>query len=42
MPILIGAIAVVLSIVSFSYWQTIDAYPDGGGSYTVAKENLGV
>src|SRR5208282_2784017 len=25
----------------FSYRQTIAAYPNGGGSYTVAKENLG-
>ncbi len=32
----------VLLIVYFSYRQTIAAYPNGGGSYTVAKENLGV
>src|SRR5215470_37365 len=31
----------VLLIVYFSYRQTIAAYPLGGGSYTVAKENLG-
>jgi amino acid transporter len=31
----------VLLIVYFSYRQTIGAYPNGGGSYTVAKENLG-
>src|SRR4051812_1888837 len=31
----------VLVIVYFSYRQTIAAYPLGGGSYTVAKENLG-
>jgi len=31
----------VLLIVYFSYRQTIAAYPNGGGSYTVAKENLG-
>lgn len=31
----------VLLIVYFSYRQTIAAYPHGGGSYTVAKENLG-
>src|SRR6266540_1945364 len=31
----------VLVIVYFSYRQTIAAYPMGGGSYTVAKENLG-
>jgi amino acid transporter len=27
--------------VYFSYMQTIAAHPGGGGSYTVAKENLG-
>jgi amino acid transporter len=31
----------VLLVVYFSYRQTIAAYPNGGGSYTVAKENLG-
>jgi amino acid transporter len=31
----------LLLIVYFSYRQTIAAYPLGGGSYTVAKENLG-
>jgi amino acid transporter len=31
----------LLVIVYFSYRQTIAAYPNGGGSYTVAKENLG-
>jgi amino acid transporter len=31
----------LLAIVYFSYCQTIDAYPSGGGSYTVASENLG-
>ena len=36
------AIVILLGIVFFSYWQTIGAYPTGGGSYTVAKENLGV
>src|SRR5262249_7872001 len=30
-----------LGVVYFSYRQTIAAYPHGGGSYTVAKENLG-
>src|SRR5215510_12135700 len=34
-------IIVLLFIVYFSYRQTIAAYPLGGGSYTVAKENLG-
>jgi amino acid transporter len=35
------AIIGLLAIVYFSYRQTIDAYPNGGGSYTVASENLG-
>ncbi|MGO9640704.1 MAG: APC family permease [Candidatus Acidiferrales bacterium] len=35
------AIIVLLAIVYFSYRQTIAAYPGGGGSYTVATENLG-
>src|SRR5271166_3713986 len=35
------AIIGLLIIVYFSYRQTIAAYPNGGGSYTVAKENLG-
>ena len=36
-----GVILLLLAIVYFSYRQTIDAYPNGGGSYTVASENLG-
>ena len=35
------AIALLLVIVAVSYRQTIFAYPHGGGSYTVARENLG-
>src|ERR1700736_2083351 len=38
---IIAAILVLLTIVYFSYRQTIAAYPGGGGSYTVATENLG-
>ncbi len=34
-------IVVLLAIVQASYRQTIAAYPDGGGSYTVATRNLG-
>jgi hypothetical protein len=34
-------IIIILLVVYFSYRQTITAYPHGGGSYTVAKENLG-
>src|SRR3979490_1138152 len=36
-----GAIITLLVIVYFSYRQTIAAYPSGGGSYTVARFNLG-
>lgn len=35
------AIAGVLVIAALSYYQTIQAYPSGGGSYVVARENLG-
>ncbi|MBX6341121.1 MAG: APC family permease [Thermomicrobiaceae bacterium] len=35
------AIAALLAIVAFSYRQTIHAYPQGGGSYIVTKDNLG-
>src|SRR5579862_7973657 len=37
-----SAIITLLVIVYFSYRQTIAAYPSGGGSYTVARFNLGV
>ncbi len=37
-----GAIVALLAIVVLSYWQTIFAYPSGGGSYIVSKSNLGV
>jgi amino acid transporter len=36
-----AAIVGLLIIVYFSYRQTIDAYPQGGGSYTVASRNIG-
>lgn len=36
-----AAIAVLLWMVALSYRQTIFAYPNGGGSYTVTKDNLG-
>jgi amino acid transporter len=39
-PISASVIALLI-IVYFSYRQTIAAYPGGGGSYTVASENLG-
>ena len=40
LPITIG-ICVVLAIVVLSYRQVIRAYPNGGGSYIVANDNLG-
>lgn len=36
-----GFIVALLVLVALSYRQTIFAYPHGGGSYTVARENLG-
>src|SRR5437764_11821944 len=39
-PITIAIVAVLFA-VALSYLQTIAAYPAGGGSFTVAKENLG-
>ncbi|MGH9278909.1 MAG: APC family permease [Acidimicrobiales bacterium] len=35
------AVAVLLAVVVTSYRQTIFAYPNGGGSYVVSRENLG-
>ena len=34
-------VVVLLAIVAFSHRQTIFAYPSGGGSYVVSRENLG-
>lgn len=39
-PIAIG-IAILLVIVAISYYQTIHAYPNGGGAYIVSADNLG-
>ena len=36
-----AAITILLIIVALSYYQTIEGYPSGGGSYVVARENLG-
>ncbi len=36
-----GVIILLLAILTMSYRQTIFAYPDGGGAYIVAKDNLG-
>lgn len=41
LPIAIG-VAVLLVIVATSYRQTVYAYPGGGGSYVVSRENLGL
>ena len=38
---IVYAVAGILAVVALSYAQTIPAYPNGGGSFTVAKENLG-
>ena len=35
-------IVILLLILVFSYRQTIDSYPNGGGSYIVSKDNLGI
>jgi amino acid transporter len=40
LPIAIAILALML-IIGISYRQTITSYPDGGGAYIVAKENLG-
>jgi len=37
-----SAITVLLAAVAISYYQTIQSYPSGGGSYAVARENLGL
>lgn len=34
-------ITFILGILTLSYYQTIQAYPSGGGSWIVARENLG-
>jgi amino acid transporter len=41
LPIALG-IASLLAIVVISYRQTVHAYPQGGGAYLVAKDNLGL
>jgi amino acid transporter len=37
-----GAIIGLLILLTFSYRQTIENYPNGGGAYIVAKDNLGI
>jgi amino acid transporter len=41
LPAITAVILGLLAIVYFSYRQTLSAYPNGGGSYIVASENLG-
>jgi amino acid transporter len=38
---LVIAIVALLGVITFSYEQTIHAYPGGGGAYIVARDNLG-
>ena len=40
LPLAIG-IAVLLVTVGISYYQTVHAYPQGGGAYSVSRDNLG-
>src|SRR5512141_149327 len=40
LPIVAGIVALLL-VLTFSYRQTIHAYPGGGGAYIVARDNLG-
>ncbi len=40
-PFISMAVVVVMAVVVFSYRQTVEAYPQGGGAYRVAHENLG-
>ncbi|MCK9930593.1 APC family permease [Frankia sp. Mgl5] len=40
-PYIAAAVAVLLVVVVLSYRQTVYAYPNGGGAYVVASENLG-
>ena len=42
LTILSGCIIGLLAILMLSYRQTIDCYPNGGGAFVVAKENLGI
>ena len=40
--VLSGAIIALLILLTLSYRQTIENYPNGGGAFIVAKENLGI
>ncbi len=41
LPAITAVILALLAMLYFSYRQTLSAYPNGGGSYIVASENLG-
>src|SRR6266849_9055419 len=41
LPVAMG-IAALLAVVVISYRQTVAAYPQGGGAYLVAKDNIGI
>ncbi len=41
LPLVLGIVA-LLTILTISYEQTIHAYPNGGGSYIVSRDNLGI
>src|SRR5260370_28894986 len=41
LPVALG-IAALLAVVVISYRQTVAAYPQGGGAYLVAKDNIGI
>ncbi|MFN3075269.1 MAG: APC family permease [Alphaproteobacteria bacterium] len=36
-----GVISALIIVLTISYWQTIHAYPSGGGAFVVAQDNLG-
>lgn len=40
LPQVAGAVIILLMILTVSYRQIVDAYPNGGGAYIVAKDNL--
>lgn len=41
LPWIAVALAVLLIIIAFSYYQTINSYPESGGTYIVSSDNLG-
>lgn len=41
LPWIAVALAVLLVIIAFSYFQTINSYPESGGTYIVSSDNLG-